>query len=75
MRATYLNGQVQESNIDFEGLGLDLAGQLGDSEVTFVTFQTFMTFNGIEIRNGGLADLLSDLNVHAMCASPVDIIQ
>ncbi|MBD3655175.1 MAG: thrombospondin type 3 repeat-containing protein [Marinobacter sp.] len=71
--ATYLNGEVQESNIDFAGLGLDLAGLLGDTEITFLTFQTSLPFNGIEIRNGGLVDLLSDLNVHGMCASPVDL--
>lgn len=72
--ATYLDGSVQESNINFEGLGLDLAGMLGGTEVTFITFQTSMPFNGIEIRDGGLVDLLSDLNVHAMCASTEDVL-
>lgn len=72
--ATYLNGEVQESNVDFSVLGLDLNGQLGGTEVAFLTLQTSLTFNGIEIRNGALADVLSDLNVHAMCASPTDIL-
>nr|WP_281246612.1 thrombospondin type 3 repeat-containing protein [Marinobacter zhejiangensis] len=73
--ATYLDNEVQESNIDFQGLGLDLAGLLGDSEVTFMTLQTTKPFNGIELRYGALANILADVSVHAMCASPVDIVK
>lgn len=71
---TYLDGVAQESNINFDGLGVDLGGLLGQTEVTFLTLQTTLPFNGIEIRRGALVDLLSDLNVHAVCASPVDIL-
>nr|WP_285229139.1 thrombospondin type 3 repeat-containing protein [Marinobacter sp. C7] len=71
---TYLDGVAQESNINFDGLGVDLGGLLGETEITFLTLQTTLPFNGIEIRRGALVDLLSDLNVHAVCASPVDIL-
>lgn len=71
---TYLDGVPQESNINFDGLGVDLGGLLGGEEITFLTLQTTLPFNGIEVRRGALVDLLSDLNVHAVCASPVDIL-
>lgn len=71
---TYLDGVAQESNINFDGLGVDLGGMLGGTDITFLTLQTTLPFNGIEIRRGALVDLLSDLNVHAVCASPVDIL-
>lgn len=68
--STFNDGAQQETFDDRALLNLDLLGILRRGNVRFVTVNTNQPFDAVEVRFGGLVNVRSSLDVHAVCARP-----
>ena len=69
---TFLAGQAQETaSTSSPTVGLDLLGLINNPNEYFLSFTTSAgkNFDAVQINDGGVADLLSGLNVYAACVS------
>jgi hypothetical protein len=68
--STFNDGAQRETFDDLALTDLDLLGTLGSGDARFVTVNTNQPFDAVEVRFGGVVDVLPSLDVQAVCAQP-----